>query len=61
MRFRIFTDELGETRGMLKYVWAWMPMILIAIFNGMLRDKWYGKSINKMAAHQISSLTGIFL
>ena len=36
-------------------------MILIAIFNGMLREKWYGKTINELAAHQISTLAGIFL
>ena len=36
-------------------------MVLIAIFNGMLRVKWYGKTIDELAAHQISSLTGTFL
>lgn len=46
---------------MLKYILAWIPMVLIAIVNGILRESWYGKNLNELAAHQISSLTGIVL
>ncbi len=42
---------------MLKYFLCWFPMLLIAIFNGALRDLWYKKQIGELAAHQISTVT----
>jgi len=44
-----------------KYTLAWMPMVLIAILNGVLRQSWYGKYLSELLAHQISTLTGILL
>lgn len=46
---------------MWKYILAWIPMVLIAIVNGILRESWYGKHINELVAHQISTLTGVVL
>jgi hypothetical protein len=46
---------------MLKYILAWIPMVVIAIANGVLRQSWYGKHLSEPAAHQISTLTGIIL
>ena len=46
---------------MLKYILAWFPMVAIAIANGVLRESWYGKHVSELAAHQISTLTGIIL
>jgi hypothetical protein len=46
---------------MVKYILAWFPMVVIAIANGVLRESWYGKRFSELAAHQISSLTGIIL
>ena len=42
-----------------KYILAWVPMVPIAIVNGFLRQAWYGKYIGNLAAHQISTLSGI--
>ena len=41
-----------------KYVLAWFPMLLIAIFNGAARDLVYGKKLPELRAHQISTVTG---
>jgi hypothetical protein len=44
-----------------KYILAWIPMVGIAIANGVLRQSWYGKHLSELAAHQISTLSGIIL
>jgi hypothetical protein len=44
-----------------KYTLAWIPMILIAIANGTLRQFGYGPFVSELTAHQISCGTGIFL
>jgi hypothetical protein len=46
---------------MWKYVLAWLPMIPIAIGNGVLRESWYGKHVGSLEAHQISTATAIVL
>jgi hypothetical protein len=43
------------------YVLAWIPMVFIAILNGMLREFTYGKSLPEMRAHQISTIIAIVL
>ncbi len=35
--------------------------MLLAIGNGVLREATYGNSVSELAAHQISTLTGILL
>jgi hypothetical protein len=42
-----------------RYILAWLPMALIAMMNGALREGWYGKYIRQLRAHQISTLTGV--
>jgi hypothetical protein len=44
-----------------KWVLLWIPMILIAVANGVLRQLWYGKYMGELPAHQLSTLTGILL
>jgi hypothetical protein len=46
---------------MLTYIGAWIPMVAIAIGNGVLRDKGYGKRMTELRAHQLSTLIGIVL
>jgi hypothetical protein len=46
---------------MLKFVYLWFPMVIIAIFNGMVRQVWYGRYLSEFRAHQLSSLIGIGL
>ncbi len=43
---------------MIKYIIAWIPMIVIAITNGALRELVYGKFTTEIRAHQISTLLG---
>jgi len=46
---------------MLKYLLAWIPMVFIAIVNGVLREAWYGKQLGELRAHQLSTLIGALL
>jgi len=46
---------------MSKYILAWIPMVFIAIANGVLRQAWYGKHLSELYAHQLSSLIGALL
>jgi len=40
---------------------AWVPMILIAIVNGAVRDLGYAKHTTELRAHQISTLSAAIL
>ena len=44
-----------------KYVIGWLPLVVIGIFNGILRQYGYSQFVSELAAHQISTLTGIVL
>ncbi len=46
---------------LINYTLAWLPMVLIAILNGVLRQAWYAKFMSELRAHQISTFTGILL
>jgi hypothetical protein len=46
---------------MTKYLLAWIPMVLIAIVNGLLRQAWYGRHFAELQAHQLSTLIGALL
>ena len=35
----------------------WLPMIVIAIINGTLRQLFFTKSMNELRAHQLSTIT----
>ncbi|WP_178863849.1 hypothetical protein [Thiomicrorhabdus cannonii] len=41
----------------LEYVLAWLPMVLIAIANGAIREKIFIKLYSERTAHQLSSVT----
>jgi hypothetical protein len=43
----------------LKYTLLWLPMVLIAIINGIIRDLTYKKYLGDLTAHQVSTLTGM--
>lgn len=45
----------------LKYTIAWIPMVFIAIANGVLRQYVYGRWMKELSAHQVSSLTAVVL
>lgn len=42
-----------------KHLLAWFVMAAVAILNGTLRQFTYGKVMPELAAHQLSTLTGI--
>lgn len=46
---------------MLKYIWAWFPMVIIAIMNGFFREKFLTNYFNSLQAHQLSSVSMIIL
>lgn len=35
---------------------AWLPIVPLATFNGVIRDKGYGNHLSELAVHQISIL-----
>jgi hypothetical protein len=45
----------------LKYTIAWVPMVFIAIANGVIRQFGYGRFLSELHAHQVSCATGITL
>lgn len=46
---------------MLKYVLAWVPLVMIAMLNGSLREGLYGKYLSELQAHQVSTVSGVLL
>lgn len=46
---------------MWKYILAWFPMILIAIANGLFREKFLTNHFKELQAHQISTASMIVL
>ena len=46
---------------LLKYTAAWIPMVILAILNGALREFGYKPLVGDLAAHQLSTLTLIII
>lgn len=46
---------------MVKYVLAWIPMVFIAIGNGIFRESIIAPYVSELRAHQLSTLSGIIL
>ncbi len=44
-----------------KYLAAWLIMLFVSIANGAVRDFTYGPRMTELAAHQLSTVTGILL
>lgn len=40
---------------------AWVPMVLVAIANGLFREQVFAKHLNELRAHQASCGTGVLL
>ena len=38
-----------------KYIAAWLGMMLLAVVNGIARDRLYGPRVGELAAHQFST------
>ncbi len=46
---------------MIRDVLAWIPMLVIAVANGALRQATFGKVMPELRAHQLSTLIGSVL
>lgn len=46
---------------LLVYALAWLPMLGLAVLNGVIRETLYGPYLSELAAHQVSSLTAVLL
>ena len=46
---------------MVRYLLAWLVMLLVAVANGALRDFSYGRYVSELHAHQLSTLSGMVL
>ena len=44
-----------------KYILGWFGLLIVAMINGGVRDALYKSAAGDLAAHQISTLTGILL
>lgn len=44
-----------------RYLFFWLILAVVAIANGLLRQATYGRHLSELAAHQLSTLTGILL
>lgn len=44
-----------------KTLLAWFVMLLVSVTNGAIRDFTYGQHLSELAAHQISTASGIVL
>jgi hypothetical protein len=44
-----------------RYLFFWLILAAVAILNGVLRQATYGRHLSELAAHQLSTLTGILL
>lgn len=43
------------------YILAWIGMVVLAIINGIIREKLYGPSMSELSAHQLSTLIAVIL
>ena len=43
------------------YMLAWLGMVVLAILNGIIREKFYGQSMPELSAHQLSTLIAVIL
>ncbi len=48
-------------RTVLFYMAAWLGLAVLAILNGTVREKGYGRRMPELAAHQLSTAFGIVL
>ncbi len=54
-------DYLININKMWKYIFAWFPMIFIAITNGLFRKKFLSSRLSDLQAHQLSTINIIIL
>lgn len=50
-----------RSHGTMRYAIAWVPMLVIAIANGALRQLTFGRVMSELRAHQLSTAIGAVL
>lgn len=58
---RLHYGKMSDWMTILKYTIAWLFLVIIGILNGAIRTIVYGPIMSELAAHQISSVTGMIL
>lgn len=53
--------EKGSGLALGKYVAVWVVMLLVSVANGATRDVTYGRYLDELTAHQVSTACGILL
>jgi hypothetical protein len=43
------------------YAACWLGMVVLGIFNGAIREKFYGAIMRELSAHQLSTFIGMIL
>jgi len=51
----------GKPTGLWKIIAAWLVMLLVSVINGSIRDFSYGKHMDELAAHQLSTACSVLL
>jgi len=55
----VVPPRIARDWGLGRYLGCWLLLLLVAVGNGMLREASYGRTLPELAAHQLSTLTGI--
>jgi hypothetical protein len=50
-----------EVPTVIKYIAAWFGMMVLAVLNGLARDRLYGPRVGELAGHQFSTATLLIL
>lgn len=61
LNFFMTLETLDTMNFFLKYFIAWLPMLILAILNGTLRDLGYKKYVSDLVAHQLSTFSLLLL
>ena len=56
-----FYRNIKNMKIVLLYTASWLGMVILAILNGVIREKVYGKFMGELTAQQLSTLAGIIL
>jgi hypothetical protein len=48
-------------RTVLIYAASWTGMVMLAILNGVIRERTYGRFMRELTSHQISTFVGLIL
>ncbi len=51
----------GSVKMIKRYLLAWLPMVVLAILNGAIRDFMYGRFMSEQHAHQLSTISLILV